>query len=361
MRPCFTFKAKANDDKTTVLAIDDEIGFWGVQASDFRASLNAVKTPRIQVSINSPGGDVFAGLAIYNMLRGAAKAGKDIETEVVGVAASAASLILMAGDKRTAPKNTFVMVHNPWGVAIGNADEMRDTADVLDKIGASLQSTYVERTGQPENAISAMLAVDTWMTADEALASGFVTEVTDAVQANASFDMDKADLPEHIRAIYAAAKPAPAAKTPEEIQAAADELAERERIAAEAALAAQTPVATAVHALAIKAGLTDHADYLAVAASTVEDGEARVKRAGEIVALAKFAKRPDSEVKALVRGTKTVAEARTEIMTSMASEDVHTSTIKPVTQPTMAGAKSPTDVYAARAAAKLARKAKTTR
>lgn len=358
MRPCFTFKAKANDDTTTILAIDDEIGFWGVQASDFRTALNAVKSPKIKVSINSPGGDVFAGLAIYNMLRGAAKAGKDIETEVVGVAASAASLILMAGDKRTAPKNTFVMVHNPWGVAIGNADEMRDTADVLDKIGASLQSTYVERTGQPENAISAMLAVDTWMTADEALASGFVTEVTDAVQANASFDMDKADLPEHIRAIYAAAKPND--KTPEQIAEEERVRAETERVAAEAARAA-SPDAAAVHALAVKAGLTDHADFLAVASTSVKDGTERVNTAKEIVALATFAKRPAAEISALVRGGKTVAEARTEIMTAMADEDVHTSTTKPVQKSTMVGAKSPSDVYAARAAAKLARKAKTTR
>jgi len=360
MRPCFTFKAKANDDSTTILAIDDEIGFWGVQAADFRASLNAVKTPKIKVSIGSPGGDVFAGLAIYNMLRGAAAAGKEIESEVVGVAASAASLILMAGDKRTAPKNTFVMVHNPWGVTMGNADEMRETADVLDKIGNSMKATYVERTGQPENAISAMLAVDTWMTADEALASGFITEVTDAVQAHASFDMAKADLPEHIKAVYNCIKPAPAAKTPEEIQAEADALAEQERLAAEARRAA-SPDAAAVHALAVKAGLTDHADFLAVAATSLKDGTERVGTAKEIVALATFAKRPAAEISALVRGGKTVAEARTEIMTAMAAEDVHTSNIKPAPKSTMVGAKAPSDVYAARAAAKQAGKAPTTR
>ena len=91
------------------------------------------------MEINSPGGDVFAGLAIYNALKGS---GKEIVVKVMGVAASAASLIAMAGDKIVMPKNTFLMVHNPWSVAMGNAEELRQTADTLDKIGESLKATY---------------------------------------------------------------------------------------------------------------------------------------------------------------------------------------------------------------------------
>lgn len=349
MRPCFTFRLSDTAKAASTLSIYDEIGFWGVQAADFRTQLSAVKSDDIDVEINSPGGDVFAGVAIYNMLK---LSGKKINVKVMGVAASAASLIAMAGDTIQMPKNTFMMVHNPWGVSMGNSDEMRETADLLDKIGGSMLATYAAKTGLPDDALKEMLAVDTWMTADEALASGFATEVIDAIEAKAAFDMTRADLPDHVKAVYASVKPVdpPVEKTPEQ-------LAEEERVAAQARRAA-SPDASAVHDLAVKAGLTDHANFIAVAATSLEDGERRVKAAKEIVAVATFAKRPAAEISMLVRSGKTVAEARTEIMTAMAAEDVHTSTTKPATQPaTMAGAKSPEDAYAARAAAKLARKA----
>lgn len=357
MRPCFNFRLSDTAKAASTLSIYDEIGFWGVQAADFRSQLGAVKSDDIDVEINSPGGDVFAGVAIYNMLK---LSGKKINVKVMGVAASAASLIAMAGDTIQMPKNTFMMVHNPWGVSMGNADDMRETADLLEKIGTSMLATYAAKTGLPDDALKEMLAVDTWMTADEALASGFATEVIDAIEAKAAFDMERADLPAHIKAVYASVKP-PVEKTPEQIEEEERVRAETERLAAEAAKA-NSPDATAVHALAVKAGLTDHADFLAVAATSLKDGEQRVSTAKEIVALATFAKRPAAEISALVRGGKTVAEARTEIMKAMDAEDVHTSTTKPAPKPaTMAGIKPPADAYAARAAAKQARKAKPTR
>lgn len=110
MRPCFKFVA-ATADQPSVLSIYDEIGFWGVQAKDFISDLAKVSSKVLNVEINSPGGDVFAGLAIYNALKGS---GKEIVVKVMGVAASAASLIAMAGDKIIMPKNTFMMIHNPW-------------------------------------------------------------------------------------------------------------------------------------------------------------------------------------------------------------------------------------------------------
>lgn len=352
MRPCFKFNMK--DAAKPVLSIYDEIGFWGVQASDFRAQLGAITAKEVTVEINSPGGDLFAGVAMYNMLKAA---GKTVNVKVMGVAASAASLVAMAGDTIEMPKNTFMMVHNPMGVSMGNADDMRETAELLDRLGASMVQTYAARTGQPENAIAEMLAVDTWMTADEALAAGFATVVTEDIEATASFDMTKADLPAHIKAVYASATP-PVEKTPEEIEAERLAQVEADRLAAEAALAANAPVATAVHAAAITAGLTEHADFLAVAASSLEDGNKRVAAAKEIVALGTFAKRPATEISALVRGGKTVVEARAAIMTAMAAEDVHTNTTKPApTNTLLPGIKSPSATYAARAAAKQARKA----
>ena len=350
MRPCFKFNMK--DTAKPVLSIYDEIGFWGVQASDFRAQLGAITAKEVTVEINSPGGDLFAGVAMYNMLKAA---GKTVNVKVMGVAASAASLVAMAGDTIEMPKNTFMMVHNPMGVSMGNADDMRETAELLDRLGASMVQTYAARTGQPENAIAEMLAVDTWMTADEALAAGFATVVTEDIEATASFDMTKADLPAHIKAVYASAKPE---KTPEEIEAERLAQVEVDRLAAEAALAANAPVATAIHAAAVTAGLKDHADFLAVASTSLEDGNKRVAAAKEIVALGTFAKRPATEISALVRGGKTVVEARAAIMTAMAAEDVHTNTTKPApTNTLLPGIKSPSATYAARAAAKQARKA----
>lgn len=370
MRPFFKFKMKANQPKVAELSIYDEIGPWGVSAAGFRAGMDSVKdADTIDLEINSYGGDVFAGLSIYNMLKAS---GKKINVKVMGVAASAASLIMMAGDTRSMPKNTMVMVHNPWGVAVGNSAEMRETADLLDKIGVGLHETYAKVTGLGDDELKAMLAKDTWLSADESLEFGFATEVTDEIEAQASFDITSADIPEAAKAIYAMAKPKneggdpPPAKTPEQIQQEADDAeaarVEAERAAAQAAIdAGEDTVAKAVHKMAVKAGLKDHADFLAVACDTTEAGVSRVKAAAEIVSIATFAKRPTAEINTLVRSGKSVAECRTEIMTAMANDDVHTSTVKPVAPQNSSGKgiKSSTEVYAARAAARQARVAKT--
>jgi ATP-dependent Clp protease, protease subunit len=359
-RPCFRFNA-ATDSAPESLQILDEIGFWGVQAKDFKASLDGIKGDTLDVEVNSPGGDVFAGLAIFNMLR---NSGKTINMRVMGVAASAASLIAMAGDTIEMPSNTFMMVHNPWSVAMGNADDMREAADVLDKIGGSLLSTYCKRTGQSEDDMKAMLAKDTWLTADECLEKGFATKVTDPVSASASFDMERADLPAAVKAVFAMAQ-----KTPEQIKAEADTAAaaEVERLAKEKAdkdaadavaaaaaaaaikAAANPEVAKTIQDAAIAAGLPEHADHFAVACDTVEIANARIAAAKEITVLCGIAKRPD-DAKALIRGGKSVAEARAALLNAMASADVHVDTTKPVPtpNPASAGMKNPKDVYASR-------------
>ena len=123
MRPCFTFTARAGN-KPAVLALDEEIGFWGTQAKDFRAQLDAVDGNSLDVEINSPGGEVFAGLGMYNMLRTwAARDGNTLTTRVSGVAASIASVIALAGDKREMPKNAFAMVHSVSSFAWGTSEE----------------------------------------------------------------------------------------------------------------------------------------------------------------------------------------------------------------------------------------------
>lgn len=192
MKPFFRFEAISSG---ATLAIFDEIGASGTEAADFRNQLGAVSGSAISLEINSPGGDVFAGIAIYNMLK---LSGKTINVRVMGVAASAASLVAMAGDTIEMPSGTFMMVHNPITAVYGNAERLRETANVLDKIGAELTAIYMRRTGMSEAAMTALLADETWLTADEALAKGFATKVTPGIEAKASFDMTAAKLPARI-------------------------------------------------------------------------------------------------------------------------------------------------------------------
>lgn len=205
MKPFFKFRASASG---AALSIFDEIGADGVKAGDFRGQLAAIKAPAIALDINSPGGDVFAGIAMYNMLK---QSGKTINVRVLGVAASAASLIAMAGDTIEMPANTFLMVHNPITGVYGNADELRKAADVLDKIGDSITAAYVNKTGMSSAAMKALLAKDTWLTADEAKAKGFATVVTEAIEAidaQASFSTTRANLPAHVSAMFKQRAPA---------------------------------------------------------------------------------------------------------------------------------------------------------
>lgn len=327
MRPCFNFKPSAADATEQTLSIYDVIGLWGVQAADFRASLDAVTAPVLNVEISSPGGDVFAGIAMYNMLKAS---GKTIHVKVMGVAASAASLIAMAGDKRIMPKNTHMMVHNAAGSGPGRgtATDHRAQADLLDKIEDGLVATYVAATGLKEDAVRDLLSKDTWLTADEALAQGFATEVTEAIEATAAFDMDRADLPAHIKAIYMQSQ-----KTPEEIAAAeAARLAqvEADRVAAEASALAALPnqaVATQINDLAVQAGLKDQAAFLAISCDTVDAAKARIQVAREIVAFYAFAKKPE-KADADIRANKSVAEVRAALVAEMAENDVHTSNVR---------------------------------
>ena len=310
MRPCYMFAAAKAEGEPETLSIYDEIGFWGVQAKDFRTSLANVKSSILNVEINSPGGDVFAGVAIYNMLK---SSGKEIVVKVMGVAASAASLIAMAGDKRQMPKNTMMMIHNPWSFAMGNADELRDTADTLDKIGASLLGTYMGATGLDEAKVKAMLSTDTWLTADEALEMGFATEITDEVKVSAKFDLERAELPAKVRA--ALGLPVASTETPP-----AADPAEDPADTGDTPPVDESPIADQVAALAKAAGLEAYAATFTLACGTVAEAQARIGVAREINALCASVKMPDAAA-AFIKDGKTVKEARDSMIVTMATAD----------------------------------------
>jgi len=347
MRPCFNFTARAGD-KPAVLALDEEIGFWGTQAKDFRAALDAVDGDLV-VEINSPGGEVMAGLGMYNMLRARAAAGTNITTRVTGVAASIASVIALAGDKREMPKNAFAMTHGVSGMAWGTEDVLRDQADAVGKMNASIRSIYMDRMGVDEAKAAELMSKDTWLSGEECLDLGFATALTDAVEATAKFDMDRADLPENVRSVFkakvelddeAAAK---AAADAAEAKRLADE-AEAARLAAEAAAVPDTPVAEQIVTEAKAAGFEAHAAFFAVNFTSLAEAKARLGVAREINALCSIAGKPEMAAKA-IRGGKSVADIRTDLVNALAAEDERVDNKQPTPNgPTARDNAKPADV-----------------
>lgn len=177
------FRMQASTENEAEIFIYDEIGYWGVTAKQFVADLKALgNITHIRLHINSPGGDVFDGIAIFNALKfhGAA-----ITVYIDGLAASMASVIAMVGNPVIMPENTMMMIHKPWGFAGGDADDMRDYADLLDKVESVLIPAYAAKTGKSHDEIAALLEDETWLTGEECLSQGFADQVTPSLQAMA--------------------------------------------------------------------------------------------------------------------------------------------------------------------------------
>ncbi|MGE4297029.1 MAG: head maturation protease, ClpP-related [Desulfovibrionaceae bacterium] len=174
------FAIKAVADDVVEIYIYDIIGQdWlgqGVSAAQFVRDLQDITASTIRLCINSPGGLVWEGVAIYNALR---RHPARVEVHVDGLAASIASLIAMAGDTITMAANAMMMIHNPWACCCGDARDMREYADFLDKIRGQLAETYAARSGKPVSDIVAMLDAETWLTAAEAVELGLADAATD--------------------------------------------------------------------------------------------------------------------------------------------------------------------------------------
>lgn len=154
--------------------------YWGdgssVSAKAIKAQLDTMNDAgEITVRINSPGGDVFDGFAIYNLL---AQHPAKVNVKIDGWAASAASVIAMAGDTVEIAANALMMIHNPYTLAIGDAQAMRKSADLLDQIKASIITTYQNKTGMDEAQIAALMDAETWFDAQGAVEAGLATAIT---------------------------------------------------------------------------------------------------------------------------------------------------------------------------------------
>lgn len=309
-RNWYNLKAAANG-KAAQLSIYDDIGMWGVSAQAFIRDLATVGGGELDLEISSLGGSVFEGVAIYNALkRYAEKPGNSITVRVMGVAASIASYIAMAGTKIVMPANTYLMVHKPWGGVAGNADEMRDYADLLDKIENSILGAYMGRSGKSEDEMKDMLSKDTWMTAQEAVDAGFADEVVDAVEVSASYEAER--LPENLRALFAEAYLGDEVDDADDSSVKpGDETPPVDQV---------KPFAAEANALLIEADLEDHAAGIVLACTSIDEVKARVAVASEINALCAVAKRPD-DAKALIGGNKTVAQARAHLVEALAKQD----------------------------------------
>lgn len=168
------YAIKQLDADVAEISLYDEIGLYGVPAKQFIADLKALEASTIRVCINSPGGDVFDAIAIYNSL---VSDRRRIETRVDGLAASAAAFIAMAGATVSIAEHAVLMIHNSWGVAIGDKHDMRNMADVLARVDSQINEIFVRATGKTKAQIAAWLDAETWLTADEALEFGFVDTV----------------------------------------------------------------------------------------------------------------------------------------------------------------------------------------
>lgn len=167
---------KAQSRAATIM-IYDEIGFYGVAAADFVKEVNALDVDTIEVQINSPGGDVFDGIAIYNALKNHAAR---VTTRVDGIAASAASFIAQAGDERVMTRNGQMMIHDAAGLCIGNAADMQQMVDLLNKASDNIADIYAQASGIPAEKWRASMLAETWYSADEAVASGLADTVLGA-------------------------------------------------------------------------------------------------------------------------------------------------------------------------------------
>lgn len=163
--------------ETVDLYLYDQIGpDWAgmVSAPYFVKALKDAGDKPIRLHINSPGGDVFEGQAIYNLLLGH-KPGVDVEID--SLAASAASFVAMAGRKISIAENAMVMIHRAWTVAMGNAEDMRKSATLLETIDETIVETYAARTKQSKDDLRAWMASESWMTAQQAVDRGFADEI----------------------------------------------------------------------------------------------------------------------------------------------------------------------------------------
>jgi ATP-dependent Clp protease protease subunit len=259
MKSWYTIRARASgaQGSRTEVQIYDEIGAYGVTAKGFLAELGALPDDAaIDLRLNSPGGSVFDAVAIYNALK---RHTGEITIWIDGIAASAASYIAMAGDTIVMPENAFLMIHDPSGLVMGTAEDMRSTAEALDKVKGSLIQGYAAKSGKSDDEIAILMAAETWFDAEDALDLGFIDRIAEPVKLAASFDVARfRNAPPEV--VEAASEPEePAAPDPQSEGVPHGNTQPEPDVAAHEAVTSAPAGATATDATTIRAEAIAHA------------------------------------------------------------------------------------------------------
>lgn len=191
MKNWLEVKAKANIGEVYIYGEITDFKWFDedITPTDIKEELAKLKdVDSVNVYVNSPGGGVFAGVAIYNELK---RINVPVTAYIDGLAASIASLIVLAADKVVMPFNAMLMIHNPWMCTCGDAQGFRDMADKLDKITDSvIIETYQAKTGLEKDKLKQMMDEETWLSGEEALELGFADEVSEEMKIAACYAGD---------------------------------------------------------------------------------------------------------------------------------------------------------------------------
>jgi ATP-dependent Clp endopeptidase proteolytic subunit ClpP len=183
----YNIQGKATDAVAEIY-IFDEIGAYGITAQDFIAEMKEYKDTPVNLRINCIGGDVFDGMAMYNIIK---KREAKTTAYIEGIAASMGSVIALAADEVIMAENSLFMIHNAWGGAMGGAEDMRKTASVLEKISNEIANIYKRKTRLSLDRITDMMDEETWLNAEEAYELGFVDSISDSIKVAAKYDVSK--------------------------------------------------------------------------------------------------------------------------------------------------------------------------
>jgi ATP-dependent Clp protease, protease subunit len=322
----YEFRAQARGAE---IVIYDEIGAFGIAAKAFLDELKALgSVAELTVRINSPGGSVFDGVAIYNALK---RHDAAITVWVDGIAASIASMIAMAGDEVVMPENAMLMLHDPSGLVMGTAADMRAMAEALDRMKAGMVAAYRDKSRRDDAEMEALMAAETWLSADEAVELGLADRIEQPVRMAAHFDLSRfRNPPPQLVALTATPspqednmsdakkasprKPDPEESTPPQVtppESSADDTA---------ASAASQPAVVAQAKLAPALGASPTAQVIDLDAVRADERKATLAYVDEVHELCAIACRADLAAGFIAKATP-VAQVRRALLEARAAED----------------------------------------
>lgn len=275
------YALEKSNDGTATIHLYDEVGAFGSGSKEFLADLARLDGQHIHLRINSPGGSVVEGTAIYNALR-RHKGGLTVHIDAL--AASMASVIAMSGSPVYIADNALLMIHNPWTVSMGDSDQLRKEADLLDKLKSTLVNAYVRKTGMEQDQIAEMMDAETWLDAVEAVALGFADAIEEGVAAAATAT------PEMLRARFDKFAKASTMNPTEVITYSAEDAEKAAEVIAATVVSESAPVEPAPEVVAepaaqeVQVEAQPEAQAEAPAAPAVEEPQARLAAADSILA-----------------------------------------------------------------------------